>query len=113
MEKPFVAKKPIHKAPDHTDIEEEAANDIVYNSEQRPQRHGERADSMCNDQYEKVPQASDYQDEDDFKETEDDEMRISGNVDTIAEAIMAAIDAVDKEQQGNIKSIMIEIGLEG
>ena len=43
---------------------------------------------------------------------EDDEMRISGNVDTIAEAIMAAIDAVDKEQQGNIKSIMIEIGLE-
>ena len=53
-----------------------------------------------------------YQDEDDFKETEDEEMRIYGNVDTIAEAIMAAIDAVDKEQQGNIKSIMIEIGLE-
>ena len=105
MEKPFVAKKPIHKAPDHTDVEEEAANDIVYNSEQRPQRHGERADSMCNDQYEKVPQAGE-------EPAEDDEMRISGNVDTIAEAIMAAIDAVDKEQQGNIKSIMIEIGLE-
>lgn len=105
--KPFVAKMPLHKAPDKTDIEEEAGDDVVYNSVQRPQRYGERADSFENDQYEEVPQA------DDKKECpKKDKERMDSNVDSIAEAIMEAIDAVDEDEKTKIKTIFIEIGLE-
>ncbi len=52
-----------------------------------------KKDEMC------VPQASDKE-------------RIAGNVDSIATAIMEALDAVDADENTRISSIMIEIGIE-
>lgn len=41
-----------------------------------------------------------------------DKDRIAGNVESIATAIMEALDAVDADENTKISSIMIEIGIE-
>lgn len=92
----FIAKIPLHDARDVSDAFIDAG-DAIRPSVQRPQHHGERADSMANDC--KVPQACDKE-------------RIANNIDSIAAAIMEALDAVDADENTRISSIMIEIGLE-
>lgn len=105
----IIAKIPLHEARQESDAFLDA-QDVIEPSTQRPQHHGERADSMCNDvckmcgQKHKegemcVPQASDKE-------------RMAGNIESIATAIMEALDAVDADEGTRISSIMIEIGLE-
>ncbi len=105
----IIAKIPLHEIRQTSDAFIDAC-DFIEPTDQRPQHHGERADSMANDvckmcgekhkQNEMcVPQASDKE-------------RVAGNVESIATAIMEALDAVDADENTKISSIMIEIGLE-
>lgn len=105
----IIAKIPLHQAKQESDAFLDA-QDVIEPSVQRPQHHGERADSMENDvckmcgQKHKegemcVPQAGEKE-------------RMAGNIESIATAIMEALDAVDADEGTKISSIMIEIGLE-
>ena len=104
----IITKIPLHEAREESDAFIDT-QDVIEPTTQRPQHHGERADSMANDvckmcgQKHKgeycVPQAGEKE-------------RIAGNVESIATAIMEALDAVDADENTRISSIMIEIGLE-
>ena len=138
-DKQFTTRFPIHKAVDET---EDEMNTIQELSQQRPLHHGERADTMYNDAYCDVPQASDDEEDDvadelglppygasdktkqkmakemgeaEFEEMQGDLLnadRKKQNVDEIASTIMQMIDAVDADENTKIKTICIEIGLE-
>ena len=103
MKNPFVTHTPLHKTDDKNSVEEDAA-DITENSTQRPQHHGERADTFDLDKMCGVPQAKDLED--------GDRERMGQNIDDIAKTIMEMIDAVDADENTKIKTICIEIGLE-
>lgn len=113
FEKPFTSREPIHDAPKETEDELDPIQEL---SQQRPLHHGERADTMVNDAYNKVPQADEEDDEEDSKDMQGDlqkeQKRSEQNVDEIAKTIMQMIDAVDSDECSKIKTICIEIGLE-
>jgi hypothetical protein len=105
MKNPFVTHTQLHKANDRNSVEE-AAEDITESSIQRPQHHGERADTFDLDEMCGVPQAKD------MEEKRDGGERMGQNIDDIAKTIMEMIDAVDTDENTKIKTICIEIGLE-
>lgn len=135
-DKQFTPREPIHRAVEKTEDETTIIQEL---SQQRPLHHGERADTMYNDAYCEVPQASDDEEDEELDlppygasdktkqkmakemgEAEFEEMqgdllnadRKKQNVDEIAHTIMEMIDAVDADDNTKIKSICIQIGLE-
>lgn len=105
----IIAKIPLHEIRQTSDAFIDA-QDVIEPSVQRPQHHGERADSMCDDVC-KMCGGKHKKDEMCVQQANDKE-RIAGNVESIATAIMEALDAVDADENTRISSIMIEIGLE-
>lgn len=99
MKNPFVTHSPIHEANDRNSVEEDE-KDILESTEQRPQHHGERADTFAFDKCDKE------------EDGEEHEERMGKDIDEIASTIMQMIDAVDADENSKIKTICIEIGLE-
>ena len=103
----IIAKIPLHQAREESDAFIDA-QDIIEPSTQRPQHHGERADSMCND----VCKMCGQKHKGEYCVPQAGKERMAGNIESIATAIMEALDAVDADEGTRISSIMIEIGLE-